>query len=94
MAPLKSPGPDGLPPVFYQKYWHLIGEDVTKAVLTCLNIGKILKAINHTYITLIPKVKNPEEVKEFRPISLCNVIYKLLSKVLTNRLKNILPKII
>uniref|UniRef100_A0A2N9G6K5 Reverse transcriptase domain-containing protein n=1 Tax=Fagus sylvatica TaxID=28930 RepID=A0A2N9G6K5_FAGSY len=94
MAPLKAPGPDGLPPVFFQKYWHLIGEDVTKAVLTCLNTGKILKAINHTHITLIPKVKNPEDVKEFRPISLCNVIYKLISKVLTNRLKSMLPHIV
>jgi hypothetical protein len=94
MVPLKSPGPDGLPPIFYQKYWHLIGKDVTKAVLTCLNSGKILKAINHTYITLIPKVQNPEEVMEFRPISLCNVIYKLISKVLVNRLKTLLPTII
>jgi hypothetical protein len=94
MGPLKAPGPDGLPPLFYQKYWHLLGEDITKVVLNCLNSGKILKAINHTYITLIPKVKNPEDVKEFRPISLCNVIYKILSKVLANRLKKILPQIV
>jgi hypothetical protein len=69
-------------------------EDFTKAVLTCLNSEKILKAINHTYITLIPKVKNPEDVKEFHPISLCNVIYKIISKVLANRLKCILPQIV
>ena len=94
MASLKAPGPDGLPPVFYQKYWHLIGEDITKAVLTCLNTRKILKAINHTHITLIPKVKNLEDMTKFRPISLCNVIYKILSKVLTNRLKSILPQIV
>jgi hypothetical protein len=94
MAPLKAPGPDGLPPIFYQKYWHLIGRDVTAAVLTCLNSGQILKAINHTHITLIPKVQNPEEVVEFRPISLCNVIYKLISKVLANRLKILLPSIV
>uniref|UniRef100_A0A2N9G7B6 Reverse transcriptase domain-containing protein n=1 Tax=Fagus sylvatica TaxID=28930 RepID=A0A2N9G7B6_FAGSY len=94
MAPLKAPGPDGLPPIFYQHYWHLIGKDVTTAVLTCLNSGKILKAINHTYITLIPKVQNPEEVVEFRPISLCNVIYKIISKVLANRLKILLPTIV
>ena len=94
MAPLKAPSPNGLPPVFYQKYWHLIGDDVTKAVVTCLNTGKILKAINHTHITLIPKFKNPEDVKEFRSISLCNVIYKLISKVLTNRLKSLLPHIV
>jgi hypothetical protein len=94
MAPIKAPGPDGLPPIFYQKYWQLIGKDVTTAVLTCLNSGKILKAINHTYITLIPKVQNPEEVMEFCPISLCNVIYKLISKILANRLKILLPTIV
>ena len=94
MAPLKSPGHDGLPLIFYQKYWHLIGKDVTKVVLTCLNSGKILNAINHTYITLIPKVQNPEEVMEFRLISLCNVIYKIISKVLENKLKTLLPTII
>ena len=91
MAPLKATGPDGLPPIFYQQYWHLLGKDVTTTVLTCLNSGKILKAINHTYITLIPKVQNLEEVVEFRPISLCNVIYKIISKVLANRLKTLLP---
>uniref|UniRef100_A0A2N9IE82 Reverse transcriptase domain-containing protein n=1 Tax=Fagus sylvatica TaxID=28930 RepID=A0A2N9IE82_FAGSY len=94
MSPLKAPGPDGLPPLFYHKYWHLIGEEVTKAVLTCLNTGKILRAINHTYITLIPKVQNPEVVMDFRPISLCNVIYKIISKVLANRLKTLLPRIV
>ncbi len=86
MAPLKAPGLDGLPPLFYHKYWHLIRDEVAKAVLTCLNMGKILKAINHTYITLIPKVQNPEAMVDFRPISLCNVIYKIISKVLANRL--------
>ena len=94
MAPFKAPGPDGLPLIFYQQYWHLIGKDVTTVVLTCLNSGKFLKAINHTYITLIPKVQNPEEVVEFRPISLCNVIYKIISKVLANRLKTLLPTIV
>uniref|UniRef100_A0A2N9GI95 Reverse transcriptase domain-containing protein n=1 Tax=Fagus sylvatica TaxID=28930 RepID=A0A2N9GI95_FAGSY len=94
MAPLKAPGPDGLPPLFFQKYWHFIGDEVTEAVLTCLNSGKILKAINHTYITLIPKIQNPEAVVDFRPISLCNVIYKIISKVLANRLKILLPKIV
>ena len=94
MAPLKAPGLDGLPPLFYHKYWYLIRDEVTKAILTCLNTGKILKAINHTYITLIPKVQNPEVVVDFRPISLYNIIYKIISKVLANHLKILLPKIV
>ena len=76
MAPLKALGPDGMPPFFFQTFWPDIGRDVSEAVLSCLNSGTILKSINHTFITLIPKVKNPEIVAQFRPISLCNVIYK------------------
>jgi hypothetical protein len=72
----------------------VVGQDVTRGVLSCLNSGQLLTSINHTFITLIPKVKNPEKVIEFRPISLCNVIYKLVSKVIANRLKTILPHLI
>ena len=94
MAPLKAPGPDGMPPLFFQHFWGLVGKDITSSVLFLLNSATLLEHINHTFLTLIPKVKNPELVSEFRPISLCNVVYKLLSKVLANRLKQILPKII
>ena len=54
----------------------------------------MLPALNHTHIVLIPKVKNPVKMSDFRPISLCNVIYKIITKMLTNRLKQILPQII
>jgi hypothetical protein len=94
MAPYKSPGPDGFPPCFYQKFWPLIGAEVCKAVLFCLNSGRSLELINATYIALIPKKKVSSRVTDYRPISLCNVIYKLISKVLANRLKKILPQII
>ena len=94
MAPLKALGSDGMPPLFYQTYWTYVGMDISQAVLSCLNFGSLLKSINHTFITLIPKVKNPEKVSEFRPISLCNVIYKIVSKVIANRLKPFLNNII
>ena len=87
MAPLKAPGLDGMPPLFYQSYWPDVGMEVTQVVLSYLNSGSILRSISHTFISLILKVKNPEKVADFRPISLCNVIYKIVSKVITNRLK-------
>jgi hypothetical protein len=82
------------PPLFYKRYWPMVGQDVTRGVLYCLNSGQLLTSINHAFITLIPKVKNLERITEFHPISLCNVIYKLGSKVIANRLKTILPYII
>ena len=67
---------------------------MSEAVLSCLNSGNLLKSINHTFITLIPKVSNPESVSEFRPISLCNVLYKIISKVIANRFKPLLNSIV
>ena len=63
-------------------------------MLYFLNSTSLLANLNHTFITLIPKVKNPEFVSEFWPSSLCNVLYKIFSKVLANRRKKILPNII
>ena len=94
MAPLKAPGPNGMPPLFFQTYWTDVSMDVTHAVLSCLNSCSILKSINHTFITLIPKVNNLEKVSNFRPISFCNVIYKIISKLIANRLKPVLNSII
>ena len=71
-----------------------MGEDVIEAVLSCLTSGVIPPSINQTFITLIPKVKSLIKVFEYRPISLCNIIYKLVSKVIANRLKGVLPLII
>ena len=71
-----------------------MGKDITTSVLSFLNSATLLEHLNHTFIKLIPKVKNPELVSQFRPISLCNVLYKIFSKVLANILKKILPHII
>lgn len=94
MAPFKAPGPDGMPPLFYQHFWGVVDHDVMSSVLSWLNSGTFPHSINHTFITLIPKTNNPEYVRDFHPISLCNVLYKIFSKVLANRQKMILPSII
>ena len=94
MAPLKAPGLDSMPPLFFQTHWSDIGLDVSESMLSCLNSRTILNSINHTFLTLIPKVKNPETIAQFRSISLSNVIYKILSKVIVNRLKPFLNSII
>ena len=91
---LKAPGPDGMPAIFYKHYWDLVGDHVTGEVLQVLNGGDITSGWNDTCVALIPKVKNPENMKDLRPISLCNVVYKIVSKVLANRLKLILQEII
>ena len=87
MGPIKASKLDGMNALFYQKFWQVEGETVVNAVLDFLNNGIMLPAINHTNIVLIPKVKNPEKMFDFKRISLCNVIYKIISKVLANRLK-------
>lgn len=94
MAPLKAPGPDGMSPLFYQHFWGTINTDVIFSILMWLNSSILPPPLNHTFITLIPKVNSPEFVHQFRPISLCNVLYKSFSKVLANRLKKLLPSII
>ena len=94
MAPLKAPGPNGMPPLFYQSYWSFLGNDVTQSILLFLNSSSITKALGHSFSTLIPKVKNPEFISKFRPISLSNVLYTVFAKVLANRLKLIMPHLI
>ncbi|KAL0417527.1 UNVERIFIED_CONTAM: putative mitochondrial protein [Sesamum radiatum] len=94
MAPLKSPGPDGMPPFFFQKYWHIVKKDVISTTLALLNDLNLPPGLNHTHIALIPKCKKPETLTQFRPISLCNVVYKIASKSIANRLKPLLDNII
>ena len=94
MYPLKSPGPDGMPPLFFQHFWPTIGNTVTKTVLDFLNFGYAPPKFNDIHVVLIPENKDPKRISDYRPISLCNLIFKLASKVIANRLKKILSSII
>ncbi|KAL0302585.1 UNVERIFIED_CONTAM: putative mitochondrial protein [Sesamum angustifolium] len=94
MASLKSLGPDGMPPIFFQKYWHIIKFDVINCVLNILNDRVLDPSLNFTHIVLIPKIHKPELITHFHPISLCNVIMRITTKCIANRLKPLLDKII
>ena len=94
ISPSKSPGPDGMTALFFKKYWNIVGSDISHVVLDFLTSRRMLGCINFTHIALIPKVKAPNCMSEFRPISLCKVLYKIISKVLVNIMKSILPCVI
>ncbi|CAL1389750.1 unnamed protein product [Linum trigynum] len=94
MGTRKAPGADGFSALFYRKYWNIIGIDVWQLVRDIIAGSELAQDMNHMLITLIPKVKEPSSPKDFRPISLCNVLYTLVTKVLANRIKTNLERII
>lgn len=94
MSPLKAPGPDGFHPIFFQKSWDLLAHHLTAFIQNIFQNATLPTAINETILCLIPKCSAPSEVQHFRPISLCNTIYKLVTKILFNRLKRIMPTLI
>ena len=94
MHPSKSPGPDGMSPFFFQNFWHTVGVDVTNAILFVLHLSHMLHKMNYTHIVLIPKNNEPLYMTDFWCISLENVVARIISKVIANRLKLILPNVI
>lgn len=84
MHPEKSPRPDGFNPCFFQTHWDLIYNDLIDACLNCLNLEGPLPRGNRTNIILIPKKKTPEFVSDLRPISLCNVVDRIVCKMMAN----------
>ncbi|KAL3529850.1 hypothetical protein ACH5RR_009172 [Cinchona calisaya] len=87
-------GVDGFNRVFYKTYWHILADYLFKAVEDFFFGGSLTKAITRTLLCLIPKVKYPATFMDFRPISLCTFASKVFSKILANRMGELLPKII
>ena len=94
MHPNKSPGTDGMSLGFFQAYWDIVGEEVTRTCMKCLNDCQLPEGMNSTLIVMILKKSRQERISELRLISLCNVVYKIMAKVLANRLKKVLPLVI
>ncbi|XP_019150689.1 PREDICTED: uncharacterized protein LOC109147522 [Ipomoea nil] len=94
MAPDKAPRPDGITPAFYQSFWSIVGGDLTRFVTDRITNCRLPPGLNDAHVVLIPKKKVPEYVSDLRPIALCNVAYKVIVKVLANRLEEVLDEII
>ncbi|XP_050222570.1 uncharacterized protein LOC126672659 [Mercurialis annua] len=90
----KAPGADGYSSLFFKKSWHIVGRDVCDAVKDFFVTGKLLKQVNSTIITIIPKVINAELLNDFRPISCCNVVYKCITKIIAKRLSGCLDYLV
>jgi hypothetical protein len=90
----KAPGPDGFTARFYQNSWDVIKLDLTKLIRKSQVCARIGGGTNSSFLALIPKERGATSFFRFRPISLCNTSYKILTKIIANRLKNILPVII
>ena len=94
MNPLKSLGLDGLHVLFFQSQWQSIGDLVCDPILEIFKDPKRVKKINDSILVLIAKVDNFEHIKQFGPMGLCNVIHKIVTKIIPNRLKPYLSYLI
>lgn len=94
MGSLKSSGLDGMNPLFFQNQWQVVGEAIFSLLEGIFYNPTSIEAINQTLIVLIMKIQAPCTLKEFRPISLCNVNYKIITKVLANRIKPLMPLLV
>ncbi|GKA66800.1 RNA-directed DNA polymerase, eukaryota, reverse transcriptase zinc-binding domain protein, partial [Tanacetum coccineum] len=90
----KAAGPDGYTSKFFKTAWNIVGGDVCAAVKEFFYSSKLLGEFNANLISLVPKLQTPLKITDYRPIACCNVVYKCISKVITNRLKEGLGSIV
>ncbi|KAK2659328.1 hypothetical protein Ddye_005861 [Dipteronia dyeriana] len=91
---LKGPDPDGFPVIFFKKRWNVCRKDLVKLVMDSFNSGAFPAVPNQTLIVLVPKVYSPLDMSQLKPIGLCNTIYKVISKIIVQRLRNLLLKLV
>lgn len=90
----KAQEPDGYPMEFYKAAWTVVEKDLVVAVQSFFLFGLIPRSTNATLLSLVPKTTSAEKMSDFRPIACCNVVYKLISKIMAHRIKAILPRAI
>ena len=90
----KAPGPDGFTVAFWQRCWEIVKEDVLDMFKEFHEQNSFIKSLNHTFLVLLPKKGGVEDLGDYRPISLLRGLYKLLAKVLANRLKKVIGKVV
>ena len=94
MAPFKAPGVDGFPAAFYQNTWNIVGDSLYRFTYEFMESSYLPEGTNDMLLVLIPKTNHPKQISHFRPISLRNVNYKVVTKTMSNRLKEIMKSYI
>ncbi|CAL1383213.1 unnamed protein product [Linum trigynum] len=88
----QAPGSDGFTEKFFRAFWNVVGESVVEVVCSFFHTGRMLRSFNHTWLTLILKVDNVENMRQLRPI--CQFMYKIITKIMSQRLARFLHAII
>lgn len=94
MASYKAAGPDGFYASFYQQCWSIVGDSVFELAFNFFRTGSLPSVVNKILLVLIRKVNHPSTISQFRPISLCNVTFKIITKAMTTHLKKLLQEVV